>query len=218
MAGVYLFMPGTETKVAVFIDYQNLYHGTRELFGVRKDPPTLGNFFPLRLGQLLCDLGREVDAKRMLASVRVYRGQPVNGRSSEKVCRSFDRQVRQWHQTPGVEVLTRPPKYLRDSDSDGTLYWAGREKGVDVMMALDISIGARTDSYDTAVVATADTDFIPALEDAAAVGKRVETATWWTPKSPRGPLRVPGRNIWNHNLGKGLFDVVRDDTDYLAEQ
>lgn len=210
-------MPRTTSRVAVFIDYQNLYHGARELFGsTGKVRPTLGNVLPLRLGQLLCDLGQEVDPRRALAGVRVYRGQPVSGRSHTKVCRSFDLQVRRWQRTPKVKVFTRPLKYNRDLDHNGAPYWAGREKGVDVMMALDISIGARTNKYDVAVVATADTDFLPALEDAASVGKRVETATWWAPKSSRGPLRVPGRNIWNHNLGEDLFGVVRDDTDYLT--
>lgn len=210
-------MPETETRVVVFIDYQNLYHGARELFGnPGQTPPMLGNIFPLQLGQLLCDLGLKVDSQRVLAGVRVYRGRPVKDRSSEKVCRSFDRQVRRWHQTPSVEVFTRPLKYHRGTDRHGTPYWAGREKGVDVMMALDISIGARTNRYDIAVVATADTDLLPALEDAANIGKRVETATWWVPKAPRGPLKVPGRNVWNHYLDKGRFDLVRDDTDYLA--
>ena len=83
------------------------------------------------------------------------------------------------------------------------------------MMALDISVGARSNVYDVAIIASADTDLLPALEDAANVGKRVETATWDTPSLSRGPLRIPGRNIWNHYLDKNRFDLVRDDTDYL---
>lgn len=88
---------------------------------------------------------------------------------------------------------------------------------MDVMMALDISIGARNDAYDVAIIASADSDFFPALEDAVHVGKRVETATWWIPKSPRGQLRLPGRKIWNHCLDKSQFDLARDDTDYSVE-
>ena len=46
------FLPGTATRVVVFIDYKNLYHGARELFGTPSNaPPMLGNFFPLQLGQ-----------------------------------------------------------------------------------------------------------------------------------------------------------------------
>ncbi len=65
-----------------------------------------------------------------------------------------------------MEVFTRPLSYHRSTNPDGSEYWAAREKGVDVLMALDISIGARSDFYDVAIVASADTDLLPALEDA----------------------------------------------------
>lgn len=65
------------TRVVVFIDYQNSYHCAREAFGdPRLDPPTTGHVFPLQLGRLLVDLGKEVDADRRLETVFVYRGQP----------------------------------------------------------------------------------------------------------------------------------------------
>ena len=219
MAGVYLLtawwlMP--DTRVVVFIDYQNVYHCARDLFGDPDESPSmLGSVYPRDLGDLLCGLGKGVDPHRLLAGVRVYRGQP-DSRSGTKLSRAFDQQVAAWRETPGVSVHTRPLKYHRTSDPGRKAKWVAREKGVDVMMALDISIGARSNSYDVAIVVSSDTDLLPALEDAVSVGKRVETATWWVPKSPRGPLRVPGRRIWNHYLDKSLFDLVRDDTDYLT--
>ena len=100
------------TRVVVFIDYQNVYHCARELFsGSGWVPPSTGNVYPLEYGKMLCDLGLEKDPKRVLDSVRVYRGQPVPGKGHEKVCRSFDRQVALWKKTPGVEVFTRPLRY-----------------------------------------------------------------------------------------------------------
>ena len=217
MAGVYYFGPMSSTRVVVFIDYQNVYHCARELFyGSERIPPSTGNVYPLEYGKMLCDLGLEKDPNRVLTGVRVYRGQPVPGKGHEKVCRSFDRQVAQWRKTPDVEVSTRPLRYYPAVNETGEEYQRGEEKGVDVMMALDIAIGATKGSYDVAIVATADTDFLPAVEHALAVRKRVETATWWAPKSPRGQLKVPNRNIWNHNLDKSKFDSVRDDTDYLV--
>ncbi|MCY3861548.1 MAG: NYN domain-containing protein [bacterium] len=205
------------TRVAVFIDYQNVYHGARDLFfSSGRIPSPLGSIDPLRFGVLLCDLGKVKDPRRVLAGVRVYRGQP-DSRSGMKLSRSFDRQVEAWKQMPGVTVRTRPLTYHRTSNPGQKPKWTAEEKGVDVMMALDISIGARNDVYDVAIIASSDSDFVPALEDAVHVGKRVETATWWIPKSPRGQLRLPGRNIWNHCLDKSQFDLVRDDTDYSAE-
>ncbi len=206
--------PGT--RVVVFIDYQNVYHCARDLFfSADKPSPILGHIHPPRLGGLLCDLGKVKDPHRVLAGVRVYRGQP-DSRSGIKLSRAFDRQVAAWRQMSGVTVRTRPLRYHRTSKPRDEPEWIAEEKGVDVMMALGISVGARNDAYDVAVVASADSDFVPALEDAVNVGKRVETATWWIPKSPRGQLRLPGRNVWNHCLDKSQFNLVRDDTDYLA--
>ena len=206
-----------DTRITVFIDYQNVYHSARDLFFFAdKTSPILGHVHPLRFGELLCDLGKVKDPRRVLAGVRVYRGQP-DSRSGMKLSRAFARQVETWKQMPGVTVRTRPLRYHRTSKPGQKPEWAAEEKGVDVMMALDISIGARNDAYDVAIIASADSDFVPALEDAVHVGKRVETATWWIPKSPRGQLRLPGRNIWNHCLDKSQFDLVRDDTDYSAD-
>ena len=206
-----------DTRVVVFIDYQNVYHCARDLFFASgKAAPWLGSVDPFRLGELLCRLGHERDPGRRLEGIRVYRGQP-DSRSGLKLSQSFDRQVANWRQRPGVTVRTRPLRYHRVSKPGNKPAWVAREKGVDVMMALDISIGARSNNYEVAVVASADTDLLPALEDAASVGKRVETATWGTPGLSRGPLRIPGLNTWNHYLDKSLFNLVRDDTNYLSQ-
>ena len=205
------------TRVVVFIDYQNVQYTARGLFWPEDPPPprTAGHVDPVRFAELLCDLGRDRDPTRVLAGVRVYRGQPVAGRSRDNAVRFFDRQVAHWQQEDTIELRSRPLRYHRAANPDGSEYWAGREKGVDVMLALDICVGARSNSYDIAVVASADTDLIPALEDAVRVGKWVETATWQDPDQIRGPLRIRGFNLWNHYLDHSHFDLVRDDTDYL---
>jgi len=48
------------------------------------------------------------------------------------------------------------------------------EKGVDVLMAVDLLIGAYEDLYDTAVLVSSDTDLIPAIAKVRAMGKKVE--------------------------------------------
>ena len=185
----------SNTRVVVLIDYQNVYHSARALFGGSGSPhPSIGNVHPLELGELLCNLGSKIDPERVLTGVRVYRGQPVHGSGHEKVCKAFNRQTALWHNTLGVNVFTRPLRYFPAVNEVGEHYLRGEEKGVDVMMALDIALGATNNSYDVAVVATADTDILPAIEHAINVRKRVETSSWWTAKSPRGRLTVPNRN------------------------
>lgn len=48
------------------------------------------------------------------------------------------------------------------------------EKGVDVQLAVDILIGAYENTYDTAIIISSDTDLLPAMEKAKALGKQIE--------------------------------------------
>lgn len=205
-----------DTRVVIFIDYQNVYHRARGSFGFEPIPdPNLGHIHPLEVGRLLCNLGHSKDPKRVLSGIRVYRGKPDH-RSGVDLLHFAERQMAAWSRAADVTVKSRPLAYHEVRRIGRKPTWQGREKGVDVMLALDISIGARTNAYDVAVVFSADTDLMPALEDAVSVGKRIETATWIGPFSNRGPLRVRGRKLWNHYLDQTHFDLVRDDTDYLA--
>lgn len=48
------------------------------------------------------------------------------------------------------------------------------EKGVDVLMAVDLLIGAYENVYDIAILVTSDTDLIPAIEKVRAMKKKIE--------------------------------------------
>ena len=48
------------------------------------------------------------------------------------------------------------------------------EKGVDVLMAVDLLVGAYENKYDTAILISSDTDLIPAIEKVRLMGKKVE--------------------------------------------
>ena len=54
------------------------------------------------------------------------------------------------------------------------------EKGVDVMLAVDLVTRAYNDYYDTAIIVSGDADFYPALQAAKDVGKQVEVAAFDT--------------------------------------
>ncbi len=88
------------------------------------------------------------------------------------------------------------------------------EKGVDVELAVDIVSLALRGECDVIVVASADTDLLPAI---AEVRRRtdviVEVAGWWG-EEPHRRLSVPGRNVWCHWLRREDYERVRDDTDY----
>jgi hypothetical protein len=131
--------------------------------------------------------GEAVDPTRSLQEVRVCRGEP-DDRQSPVAQAACQRQVRYWSAQSRVSVVTRPLHYLPIGwDERGrATEWKAREKGIDVLVALDMAMGAVNDAYDVAVLVSADTDLVPALEAV------------WRPASasksrPGGPTRATDR-------------------------
>lgn len=58
------------------------------------------------------------------------------------------------------------------------------EKGVDVMMSVDIVVGAFRDLYDTAIIVSGDGDFYPAMQAAKDLGKHIEVVAFESNLSP----------------------------------
>lgn len=199
----------------MFVDYENSRFTAREVFGdPDRDPYTFGHVRPLRLGVLLKQLGESVDPARELVTVKVYRGRP-GPKGGRKAQAGSARQFAAWEAQSLVTVRSRQLRYQPTEWSLGKpIRWRAQEKGIDVLMALDIAIGARDDLYDVAIVVSADSDLAPAIEVALEAGKKVETAMWWSPQDRHRRLRVQGKRLWNHALTAGQFAQVRDDTDY----
>jgi hypothetical protein len=211
------------TRVAVFVDYQNTYMRVREAFGWTDAHFTLGQVFPRRLGVLLTDRGRHGangDPSRQLEKVMVFRGEPSAAHST--VAQGANqRQVRYWQAQAAVEVVTRPLRYSQVGvDRRGDPIVKAQEKGIDVLIALSMVMGAMRDQFDVAVLVSADTDLVPALEVVCTLGKRCEVASWRDPADPiyRSRLRVKDRRIWCHWLDEPAYRRVEDATDYTQPQ
>lgn len=198
------------TRVAVFVDYQNVYKGARRAFG-RKAHFTDGQIHPQRLGLLLVDRGKAVDSARTLDAVHIFRGEP-SGRHSPGGQAACQRQVAEWGSYKPVHPVTRPLKYYETGTaSDGTTTYEAREKGIDVLIALAIVTGAMRDEFDTAVLFSGDTDLVPAIEQTIALGKRCEVASW----ENQSRLRLSGTQLWCHKLTEKDYDnFLHDTTDY----
>lgn len=206
------------TRLKVFIDYQNVYHGAREAFGLRDAHPVEGHIRPLRLALLLKQLSEPVDPGRSLTEVAIFRGEPTT-RSHALLQAAFHKQVAAWRShAPLVRVTTRPLRYNATGwDHTGKpIAWdTGEEKGIDVLLALDIVLGAVRDAYDVAVLVSGDTDLIPAIDAALDLGKRVENAVWWPDDRPGRPLRASGgQRIWCHRLTAKHYKWLHDPTNY----
>lgn len=202
------------TRVAVFVDYQNCYMSARNVFGWARSHFTYGQIDPILLGQKLVTKSLKVDETRHLHKVNVFRGEP-SSRRDPLAHGAMRRQIRAWVGSSLVEPVVRPLKYSRvDQPTDRGRLYRSEEKGIDVLLALSMAMGARNDEYDVAVLFTSDSDLVPAAEAVLDLGKRCEVAAWGSPASSSRQLRIPNRNVWCHWLDEGDYADVCDPTDY----
>lgn len=202
-------------RVAVFVDYQNVYKGARRAFDPdNSEPSQFGQVHMDKLGLALTALGRQTDATRALEVVHVYRGQP-SSKHDPRGQSACARQISAWRSHPKVHVHPRPLRYRKTGrDRNGDPLFEVQEKGIDVLLAIGMVRGAMEDEFDTAVLFSADTDLIPAVDTVRAIGKKAEVAAWKPDKDGPDPngLRING--VWCHWLDRGKFAVLEDDQNY----
>jgi len=199
------------SRVAIFIDYQNVYRRARDVFAAPNSRSLEGQVDPVRLAHLLVERGRAIDSTRELSAISIFRGVPSKKYAPVGFAAS-QRQGARWSAASNVTVTTRPLRYLRVGNADGSVTWTGREKGIDVLLALAIALGAERDDYDVCILCSADTDLLPALEHSRSMGKVVEVSGW---KPEHGYVnRLHLDRLWCHWLDRQDFNTVADRTDY----
>jgi len=135
----------------------------------------------------------------------VYRGAPSNQREARLYAVS-QAQRAEWTRSALVEVhyraLRYPPRWPQEP---------AREKGIDVLLAINLVRLADSGRYDVLVLGSHDTDLEPALEMAAGLGgAKIETAGWAGAKH----LRVPPQSLWHTALDAADFVASRDRRQY----
>ena len=195
-------------RVAVFLDYQNVYMQARRCFGGRRAGRLDGQVDPLALGELLAL--RRSPFPSGLEEVRVYRGLPDEGRDPRGYA-AVRRQAEAWQaHDRRVKVFTRPLRYPRDHPRSRP-----QEKGVDVLLAVDFVRLAMQGAYDAGILMSHDTDLVPALEAVIGLrGPRCEVAAWAATSTSGQRLRVPGVPLWCHHLTAIDYAAVADPRDY----
>jgi NYN domain len=193
-------------RLALFLDYQNVYMRARQAFGLEQEPHFVGQVNPLKVGKLIA--ARSTRPAR-LTSVHVFRGEP-SGHHQRQAYAACRKQVATWRSLdPCIKVETRPLRY--PSDYPNT---PAREKGIDVKIAIDFVHAALNNAADMLVMFSGDTDLLPALEmifdRSATLGVKAFSAAW-----TGGPaLTLDRAGSWCFRLARNDFDAVRDDTDY----
>ena len=196
-----------EPKVAVIMDYQNIHLTAHGLFVPYGRPVWESLIHPLLFAEQLLAAralaqGDERQKSAVLADVFVYRGAPSNAHQPT-LYRITQAHKSEWTRDPRVHVAYRALKYTQDR--------APQEKGVDVLVAINLVRLAQAGEHDVVILAAHDTDLEPALEMAAKSGNaKVETAGW------RGSrrLRFPGQSVWHTALDGAAMVRSRDRKDY----
>ena len=202
-------MSNEAPRLAVVMDYQNIHLTAHGRFAPYQTPVHEVLIHPLLFAEQLISVRaqRQMDERQKLAvltDVFVYRGQPGN-LQQPNLYRVTQAQKAEWTRDRRVHVTYRSLKYAPNRPP--------QEKGVDVLVAINLVRLAEVGQHDVVVLAAHDTDLEPALEMAAERGRsKIETSGWEGERR----LRVPGRSLWHTTLGGEQLVASRDRKDYSA--
>lgn len=137
-------------RMAVFIDGRNVHYGLRQLG------------FPLHYDVL--SFAAMLSEHTDLVSVNYYNAPPL-----QKYCPEpgYGAQLRYYAHIEAQPLIRFRKGYLNDAGPKPV------EKLVDVMLALDMALGAIRDEYDVAALVSADGDFEPSVHEVRRAGKEV---------------------------------------------
>jgi hypothetical protein len=220
-------------RTAIVIDYQNVHLTGHDFFLAGTGTPRhLSLLDPLLFAEELVAARNRAQfpgyALAVLEKVLVYRGHPSQEHDPANSARNLAHQAH-WERDERVTVTVRPLRYEFERDAAGGLLRnssgqkiirSRREKGVDVLCALALVREVRRPETDLVILASADSDLIPALDEAIEIASaKVETFCWFDPQEPwksrqLRPERV--KAVWNTRLGEREFVRARDLTDYSS--
>lgn len=212
-------------RASVVIDYQNVHMTAHDVFDPRGDlhdalihPVLFARAAIARRNSIQREGMPHAQASRVL----VFRGLPHVDHDWEQH-RRCQQQATQWR-ADGAIVQLRDLKYTYQRGADGR----PQAKGIDVLCAIACVREASRDDVDLVVLASRDTDLVPALDEVhdmhtadPARNARIETLTWdnlkWQEEHTRrtGSIRPTApRRIWNTNLDRACYNASRDTHHY----
>ena len=143
-------------RIAIFIDAGNMFHASNSL-KVKINYKRLINL---------------LKKDRWLLRAYFYTGIPTPNLNLPQEYREQLRKQQNFLnelQNIGIKVKTMPLK----KTPEGFI-----EKGVDVLLATDMIVLAYNNAYDTAILVSGDSDYIPVVEMIQQLGKRVENVSF----------------------------------------
>lgn len=200
------------------MDYQNVHLTAAGLYRDRDEPKHYSLISPCRYASELIRTRNLIQWEgyphATLDRVLVHRGLPSPEHNPDAYRRN-QAQREQWQQDPQVEVTLRPLKYNHVRGPLGREVVSSREKGIDVLCALAVVLEAQSPEIDLVILASQDTDLLPAIEEVLTSGSaKVETASWFDAEQPDRSRELRIRGIWNTRLRRDSFQASIDHTDY----
>ena len=147
-------MSNSKERIFIIIDGSNFYHRLKEL-GLKN----LLDFDYKKFGEFLTGDRQIVSQKYYIGAIREESGNPKSKRLMQGQMKLVSR-LRKYGWEIGFGQMLKTDDY--------------HEKGVDVLMAVDILVGAYEDLYDGVVLVSSDTDLIPAIEKVRKMQRKVE--------------------------------------------
>jgi uncharacterized LabA/DUF88 family protein len=201
--------PPANPRAIAFVDGQNLFHAARLAFGYR-----FPNYDVRPLVERIC-----AGKGWTLAQIRFCTGVP-DPADNAFWHHFWTHKLAQMGRT-GVHVYSRTLRYHNQSIKlpDGTEHTAlvGREKGIDVRLALDLVTLAIDGHYDVGLILSQDQDLSEAVEDVKLIARQKGQWVWLASAFPHSPTSPNKRGIdktdWIR-IDKATYDACIDPRDY----
>ena len=150
-----------EKRTVAFVDGQNLFHGAKEAFG-----SVYPSYDPRALAEKVCG-----SSGWILERVHFYTGIP-DPTISPFWYHFWEKKLAVMG-TRGVTAFSRPLRYRHETvtlpDGSETVVFVGREKGIDVRLALDVVRMARSGALDVALIFSQDQDLSEVADEVKAI-------------------------------------------------
>ncbi len=202
----------SRARVVAFFDGQNLFYAARDAFRY-----SFPNVDPKKLALAICaEHGWELVETHFFTGVPAAKDDPIwNGFWAAKL----DAMKR-----TGVKTFSRPLKYSKQTivKKDGTMeiVRVGREKGIDIRIALDIVRLAHDGTFDIALIFSQDQDLSEVVKELGRIAAMHSTKLRAVTAFPVGNRTKNNRGIVGTDwvpIYKPLFDTCLDTEDYRPE-
>ena len=201
-------------RVVAYFDGQNLFNAAKEAFGYQ-----FPNYDVRLLSESVCAL----NSGWGLSAIHFYTGIP--DRAMDPVRHHFWVAKLAAMGTRGVQTFTRPLRYANQvvalPNGSLTTTRVGREKGIDIRIALDVVRDALDDRYDVGLIFSQDQDLSEVADEVRDIAQREGRWIKIACAYPFSPLLRNKRGINGTDwikMERALYDACLDPADYRKKK